>query len=312
MICGHRDGSLGPRHVRLVDPRRRTPPKTAVIEGAFTPPTGTLLLGVGRQPNGFTCGSSTFLSICDFLRLPVRDPDDDDIESLDKVLLTNYRTGTDPDDIAKVARKHLEIEADVRPLEVDELADIVDDSQRFVAELLSGGKPRAELRIVMVSYQAYVDPDHERSFLFPKGRSEAEEAPPEDKSIRRPDWSVIWKDDWSDGHWSAVTRVVMPREKEVIASMRAQLGAGPRVDEIKKGVVILGDPSNGEGLSFSPIPEFNQRWHDTDRNDKPLAQHPSVVLTVSVPRLVGMQQWAKKGNVPMFSTVARNSVIYVP
>jgi hypothetical protein len=76
--------------------------------------------------------------------------------------------------------------------------------------------------------------------------------------------------------------------------------------------VILADPSNGEGLSFVPIPEWERRWHDTDRDDRPKFRQAGVVLTVPPRVLAQMQTATRKQGVPTFATVEHNAVIYVP
>jgi len=292
--------------VRLA--KKKFPPFVP-IGGSFTPPPGTLEIGVGRQPDGFTCGTETFIGICEFLKLPVREPDDDDVESYKKKLHTSYKYGTDPADIAKVAREYLGLRARVATnLTVADLDMYTRDAQDYVDALSRGGKPDRPLSIAMVTYQAYVLPDHDKSLYFPKGKRGPREVLP----IRWHDGSVVWENDWSDGHWSAVLRVVTPDEKKIIRKIRSELGDRPRADEVKSGVVILGDPSNGEALSFVPIPEWERRWHDTDRDDRPRFRHAAVVLTVPVPVLRAMQESGKKQGVPMFAAVERNAVLYVP
>ncbi len=279
------------------------------IAGSFAPPPGTLLLGVGRQPDGFTCGTETFLGVCELLRLPLGDADYDDIESYKKKLRTSYKNGTDPADIASAARDYLRIRARVATdLRTRDLVRLTDGAQDYVDALIRGSRPCRPLSVVMVTYQAYVLPDHDKSVYFPRGKGGPRRVLP----IRRSDGSIRWADDWSDGHWSAVARVVLPREEKILRAIRAQLGDRPRADEILRGIVVLADPSNGEGLSFVPLPEFNARWHDTDRDDRPRFRHAAVVLTVPVPMLVAMQEAARGQGVPMFATVAHNAVTYVP
>lgn len=279
------------------------------IAGSFTPPPGTLLLSALRQPDGFTCGTETFIGICEMLRLPLRDPDEDEVEDYKKKLHTTYKEGTDPADIARVARDYLGIEARVEiELAIADLADMTCGAQDYVDALNAGKKPHGPLSIAMITYQAYVLPEHDKSLYFPKGRPGRRQVLP----IRRQDGSLIWKDDWSDGHWSAVVRVVLPHEAILLRKLRNQLGDRPRADEILDGVVILADPSNGEGLSFIPLPEFDDRWHDTDRKDRPRFRHAAVIFTLTKGFLGKMQAAAAQQGVPMFPTVARNSVIYVP
>lgn len=284
-------------------------PAYVTIGGSFQPPQGTLLLGIDRQPDGFTCGTETFQGICEFLRLPIADPDDDDIESYKKRLHTSWKYGTDPADIARVAREYLGISARVATLTVADLDLHTRNAQRYVDVLTAGKKPDKPLSIVMVTYQAYILPTHDKSIYFPEGKK----GPRKVLSIRRHDGTIAWESDWSDGHWSAIARVVMPtRDKKVLQEIRAQIGNRPRADELERGVVILADPSNGEGLSFIPIPEFNARFHDTDRDDRPRFRHAGLVLTVPVRVLRAMQAATKKQGVPMFSTTVQNAVTYVP
>jgi hypothetical protein len=279
------------------------------IGGAFLPPQGTLLLGVGRQPDGFTCGTETFLGICEFLRLPVKDPDDDDIESYKKMLKTSYKFGTDPADIARVARDYLGIEARVAAkLSISDLVETSCGAQDYAAALSRGKKPDRALSVAMVTYQAYVTAKHDKSLFFPQGK----DGPRKILPIRDADGQLLWENDWSDGHWSAVARVVLPREKKILRAIRAQIGNRPRADEVLGGLVILADPSNGEGLSYIPIPEFERRWHDTDRNCRPRFRQAAVILTVP-PKVLGqMQATTRRLGVPMFATVAHNTVLYVP
>jgi hypothetical protein len=300
-------------HASPRDDRARTakkkPPPFVPIGGSFLPPPDTLLLGVGRQPDGFTCGTETFLGICEFLRLPISDPDDDDVESYKKKLKTSYKFGTDPADIAKIARDYLGIEARVATkLSIGDLDELSRGAQDYVDALSRGRKPDRPMSIAMVTYQAYVTPDHDKSLYFPRGKAGPRKILP----IRNADGSIVWENDWSDGHWSAVARVVLPRERKVLRAIRSQIGDRSRVDEVLEGVVILADPSNGEGLSFTPIPEFDRRWHDTDRNDRPRFQHAAVILTVPTVVLRQMQVATRRQGVPMFATLAHNSVIYVP
>ncbi len=284
-------------------------PAFVPIAGSFAPPLGTLLVGVGRQPDGFTCGTETFIGVCEFLRLPSRDPDDDDIEDYKKKLKTSYKSGTDPADVAKVARDYLRIRGRVvEHLSIAELAKLMHGAQDYVAALIRGKPPNRPLSIAMVTYQAYVASDHDKSIYFPQGRRGRRIVQP----IRASDGSILWENDWSDGHWSAVVRVVSRREGRALRAIRDQVGDHPRADEVLDGVVILADPSNGEGLSYVPIPEFEARWHDTDRNDRPRFRHAVVVLTVTVPVLRQMQDTARRAGVPMFATVAHNAVTYVP
>jgi hypothetical protein len=297
-----------PKDARARAAKKKLPPFVP-IGGSFVPPPGTLLLGVGRQPDGFTCGTETFLGICEFLRLPVRDPDDDDVESYKKMLKTSYKFGTDPADISRVARDYLGIEARVATkLSISDLDETSRGAQDYAATLSRGGKPDRPLSVAMVTYQAYVTAAHDKSLFFPQGKSGARKILP----IRDADGQLLWENDWSDGHWSAVARVVLPREKKILRAIHAQIGDRPRADEILDGVVILADPSNGEGLSFVPIPEFEQRWHDTDRNCRPRFRQAAVILTVPSKVLVQMQAATRQQGVPTFATVEHNAVSYVP
>jgi hypothetical protein len=308
VVCHHRDAATGPRRQRpVLRDGRRVP----VIDGSFAPPRGTLQLGIGRQPDGFTCGPETFLGICEFLRLPLARSNDDDINSYDKLLHTTYRNGTDPEDIVRVARDYLGIDAHLRDgLAVDELASLTNAAQPYVEQLLAGKAPDRPLSIAMVTYQAYVDPSHEKRAFYPKGvRSEE---PQRMLKIFRDDGSVAWENDWYDGHWSAVLRVVPPSESAVLGELRAQLQGRTRAADVADGVVILGDPSNGVGLSFVPIPEFVARWHDTDVDSVPRFRQTAVVLEVPVAMLKRLAAWSRAHGLPMFSTVHHNCVLYVP
>jgi hypothetical protein len=210
-------------HAAVQDDRARVSkkklPPAVPIGGSFSPPPGTLLLGVGRQPDGFTCGTETFIGICELLRLPIKDPDDDDVESYKEKLGTSYKYGTDPAGIAKVARDYLQIEARVKTkMTVSDLDEIARGAQDYVNAIERGGKPDRPLSVAMVTYQAYITPEHDKSLYFPRGKK----GPRKILSIRNADGSVIWEDDWSDGHWSAIVRVVLPREKKVLGAIRAQ------------------------------------------------------------------------------------------
>lgn len=303
-ICHHVPSDARSRRARV------KLPAFVPIGGAFAPPSGTLQLGVGRQPDGFTCGTETFLGICEFLRLPIDDPDDDDIEDYKKKLRTSYKSGTDPADIATVARDYLGIRARVvTRLSMARLGQMTRGEQTYVEALARGARPSRALSIAMVTYQAYVLPTHDKSLYFPRGRKRG---PRRVLPIRGADGEILWDNDWSDGHWSAVVGVVLPSDRKTLRAIRKQIGDRPRADEVLAGVVVLADPSNGEGLSFVPIPEFEERWHDTDRDDRPRFRHAAVVLTVPPRMLVRMQEAARRQGVPMFATVARNAVTYVP
>jgi len=304
----HRACHDAPRDNSARAAKKKLPPFVP-IGGSFAPPPGTLLLGVGRQPDGFTCGTETFIGICELLRLPVKDPDDDDVESYKKKLKTSYKFGTDPANIAKVARDYLGVGARIATkMSIADLDTISRGAQDYVDALNRGGRPDRQLSIAMVTYQAYVTPAHDKSLYSPRGKKGPRKILP----IRSADGQLLWENDWSDGHWSAIVRVVLPREKKALGAIRAQLGDHPRADEVLEGVVILADPSNGEGLSFIPIPEFDRRWHDTDQSDRPRFRHAAVVLTVPPSVLGQMQAATRRQGVPMFATVAHNSVIYVP
>lgn len=285
---------------------RRRHPAAPFLRGWFPPPPDTLALGVGRQPNGYTCGTETFLGICEFLRLPVDDPDDDDLASYGAKLKTTARYGTDPQDIVETATGFLNIEARVvNGCTIDELARITNGTQAYVDRLLDGGPITDPLEIAMVTYQAYLDPDRVRGWMYPGGFRHARRTGTARQRKIRDGQRVLWENDWSDGHWSAVLRVVQAGEE--LTTIQHRIGSRAR-----KGVVILGDPSNGEGLSFVPIPEFVRRWHDTDRRDDPRFRNTAVVLRVPKQVLRRMRARARQVGVPMFATVRRNAVLYVP
>jgi hypothetical protein len=286
---------------------RRRFPAVPFLRGWFPPPPGTLALGVGRQPNGYTCGTETFLGICEFLRLPVNDPDDDDLASYSVRLKTTSRYGTDPQDIVETAIDFLKIEARVvNGCTIDELARITNGTQAYVDHLLDGGPITDPLEIAMVTYQAYLDRDHVRSWMYPGGFRRARLTGTARLNKIRGGKRVLWENDWSDGHWSAVLRVV--RHGDELADIKTRLGGS----RIREGVVILGDPSNGEGFSFVPIPEFMRRWHDSDRHDDPKFRQTAVVFRVSKQMLRRMRLKSQQLSVPMFATVRRNAVLYVP
>ncbi|MFT3696799.1 MAG: hypothetical protein QM831_26900 [Kofleriaceae bacterium] len=286
---------------------KQVAPRT--VPGWFAPPPGTLELGVGRQPNGYTCGTETFIGICEFLRLPVVDPDDDDIRSYSKQLNTSAQYGTDPKDIVHAAIKFMKIRARTRvDFSVAELAAITNGTQVYIDALLRGKPITKPLEIAIVTYQAYIDEDHVRSWYYPRGRHHALRTGTAQRLNVRDGKRILWENDWSDGHWSAVVRVVTRDERQILANIARNVD----VPDVREGVVILGDPSNGEGLSFVPIPEFERRWHDTDRYDNPKFPKTAVVLHVSVAKLEQMRRQARKQGAPMFSTTRRNAVLYVP
>ncbi len=130
--------------------------------------------------------------------------------------------------------------------------------------------------------------------------------------VRGADGSVLWENDWSDGHWSLVLRVVRSREEAVLRRIVAQARGRLRWTDVAAGLVILGDPSNGEGLSFVPAAEFDCRWHDTNHRNEPVYRRTAVVFSVPVALLERMQRDARSRGLPMFSTVRRNSVVYAP
>lgn len=296
-----------PQRVASRPRRTKRPSPAPFLRGWFPPPPGTLALGVGRQPNGYTCGTETFLGICEFLRLPVNDPDDDDLASYSAKLKTSARYGTDPQGIVETAIDFLKIEARaVNGCTIDELARITNETQAYVDHLLDDGSITDPLEIAMVTYQAYLDRDRVRGWLYPGGFRHARRTGTARLNKVRDGRRVLWENDWADGHWSAVLRVV--QDGDELADIRQRLG-GRRV---RNGVVILGDPSNGEGLSFVPIPEFVHRWHDSDRHDNPKFRQTAVVLRVPKQMLRRMRVKAQQLGVPMFATVRRNAVLYVP
>jgi hypothetical protein len=54
------------------------------------------------------------------------------------------------------------------------------------------------------------------------------------------------------------------------------------------------------------------RWHDTDRRDNPRLRQTAVVLHVPKQMLLRMRARSRQLRVPMFATVRRNAVLYVP
>jgi hypothetical protein len=237
----------------------------------------------------------------------VDDPDDDTLASYSAKLKESARYGTDPEDIVETAIGFLKIDARVvNGCTIDELARITNGTQAYVDSLLDDGPITDPLEIAMVTYQAYIDPDRVRSWMYPGGFRPARRTGTARLRKVRKGKGVLWENDWSDGHWSAVLRVVQGGEE--LAGIQQRLGG----NRVRKGVVILGDPSNGEGLSFVPIPEFVRRWHDTDRRDDPRFRHTAVVLRVPKQMLRRMRAKSQQLRVPMFATVRRNAVLYVP
>ena len=297
---------VGTPHAAAPHPgARKKPLPVPTVHGSFPPPRGTLLVAVGRQPDHFTCGAETFLGIAEYLRLPHRNPD----MGLWKYrieLHTSYRTGTAPADLARGARDHLGIEGHVETdMSIDALARLTNRSQHYAHAINRGVAPTKPLTLAMVTYQAYVDPHRKYSEFIYKGKEKR-------LPIRSRDGAVIWENDWSDGHWSLVVRVVEPHEEAVLRSILKQSKGGLGWRDIAGGLVILADPSNGEGLSFIPKDEFERRWHDTNDINEAVYEHTAVVFTIPVKILQRMQREANLHGVPVFSTVQRNSVVYVP
>jgi hypothetical protein len=273
------------------------------LPGSFPPPPRTLCLSVDRQPNGFTCGPMTYEGIADFLRLPLRDPDHG-VEEHQKEMGTSYKYGTEPYAIANAAREHLGIEAKVeKGMTIRALAGLVNDTQRYVDSLLKGAEPTKPLHLVMITYQAYMD-TRKRSIFEVDGEKV-------NLSVRSKDGRILWQNDYDDGHYSAVTRIVLPTEKNTIRWM-AQRAMKLGYEQLEDGVAILADPSNGLDLSFMPLPELDARWQDSNRQNEPVFPHTAIVFTVPVEKLKQMQKAAEKAGHPMFSLKSHNAVSYVP
>lgn len=68
-----------------------------------------------------------------------------------------------------------------------------------------------------------------------------------------------WRDDWNDGHWSLVIGI----------------------DEHN---VYLEDPSMLGKRGFIPRAEFLERWHDTDRGNRPVYHQLGLVFACDTPR----------------------------
>ncbi len=277
--------------------------KAPSLPGSFPPPPRTLLLSVDRQPNGFTCGPMTYEGIADFLRLPLRDPDHG-VEHHQKEMGTSHEYGTEPYAIARAAREHLGIEARVQmAMTIKELAGLVNDTQRYVDGLLRGAEPTKPLHLVMITYQAYMD-TRKRSVFNVDGEKV-------NLSVRSKDGRILWQNDYDDGHYSAVARIVLPTEKNTIRWM-AQRAMKLGYEDLQNGVAILADPSNGLDLSFMPLPELDTRWQDSNRQNEPAFPHTAIVFTVPVEKLKRMQKAAAKAGHPMFSLRSHNAVSYVP
>lgn len=160
------------------------------------------------------------------------DPNEKDLR---KELGTSYKSGTEPAKIAAVAEKY-GLNAEIKSnMTTDDLAKIV-----------NAGTP------VMVTYQAYHDPNQKKDSIPGKGGKE------EVLPLHNPDGSWNWQNDYRDGHYSVVIGVT-------------------------KGFVFLQDPSNGFGRSVIPRAEFDERWHDTDAKNRPVFDHTGIVLTPKKP-----------------------------
>jgi len=291
---------------------KRKPPPVPMIEGWFPPPEGTLELNVGRQPNGYTCGTEVFLAVCELLRLPLRDPDDDSIVDYSAMLKTSAQWGTDPEELVRVARGYLKLRARIESgLSLERLAALVNPAQPYIRRLQDGAPIDRFLDVVMVTYQAYIDPHRTHSWYYPRGREQALKHHTAKLLPVRARGAVLWENDWEDGHWSAVVRVVLPSERELLEAIARRFDAKHR-DAIRGGLVLLGDPSNGEGLRFIPAGEFMSRWHDSDRHDNPRFLHTAVVFTADRRKLGEMRRRAAKRRTPMFATAKRNEVLYLP
>jgi hypothetical protein len=274
--------------------------------GFLPVPPGTLKRVVDRQPDGFTCGTETFAAIAQLLRLPTRSRDQG-LEIYRKQLKTTARLGTDPYRMAEAARDHLGIRAEVRNhMTLADLAELVNGTQDYIDRLEAGHRPDRPLTLVAVTYQAWIDETRKESRVVDGGRVHV--LPVRDKS-----GAVLWENDWSDGHWSLVNRVVTPDERALIDDLVRHSGAQKansgnprfralRADEAKDGLIVLGDPSNGAAFSYQLASEFDRRWHDTNDQSEPTFIHTGLVLTVPVEKLAEMQREARRTGEKMFST----------
>src|SRR6185437_2117407 len=100
------------------------------------------------------------------------------------------------------AREHLGVEAWIEHgLPIDVLARLTNGTQRYADALERGEAPTKPLTFAMVAYQAYIDPTRKLSDFVEGGQHRR-------LPVRGADGSVLWENDWSDGHWSLVVRVV--------------------------------------------------------------------------------------------------------
>jgi hypothetical protein len=274
--------------------------------GSLPVPPGTLKRVVDRQPDGFTCGTETFAAIARLLRLPTSSPDQN-LQTFRRQLKTTARSGTDPYRMAEAARDHLGIQAEVRNhMTLAELAELVNGTQDHIDRLEAGHRPDRPLTLVAVTYQAWIAETRKESRVLEDGRVRM-------LPVRGQRGEILWENDWSDGHWSLVNRVVTPDEDALLGdlvrrSSEQQANSGNprfrplRAGEAKDGLVILGDPSNGTAFSYQLASEFDRRWHDTNDNDEPAFIHTGLVLTVLAEKLEEMQRDARHTGEKMFST----------
>jgi hypothetical protein len=209
--------------------------------------------------------------------------------------------------MAKAARDHLGVQAEVRNhMSLADLAELVNGTQEYIDRLEAGQHPDRPLTLVAVTYQAWIDETRKESRVVEDGQVRV-------RPVRGRRGEVLWENDWSDGHWSLVNRVITPDERELLdelvrrsAAQKANSG-NPRfraltADEAKDGLIVLGDPSNGAAFSYQLASEFDRRWHDTNDKSEPTFIHTGLVVTVPVEKLEEMQREATRTGETMFST----------
>ncbi len=183
-----------------------------------------------RQANGYTCGPNSAKAALDYWGLG----GDQNLEDIAKAMGTNAKEGTEPEAIAAYVRNH-GVNAEV------ESGLTIDDLRKYTSQ----GK------LVQVTYQAYADRKRISNDAVIDGQRKA--FPLHDA---KGNW--LWKNDWTDGHYSLV------------------IGVDDKY-------VWLQDPSNNFGRSIVPIEEFMDRWHDTNKNNEPVFNQTGIVMSPKTP-----------------------------